>query len=737
LPPHNLPARLTRFIGREEELSQICHLVGGDNPGAESAVTRLLTITGPGGTGKTRLALETAVWLCQNQPKQFPDGLFFVGLAAVTNLDHVVTAVAETVGVQEPSGQPPGRSLLQNLSDQLRPKRLLLLLDNFEHLLDAAPLVSDLLTAVPGLHILVTSQAVLHLYGEYEFPLSPLPLADLDHLPPAAELLKVPAIALFVERLQAARHDFKLTDGNARPVAEICACLDGMPLALELAAARGKLFTPEAMLGQLHSRLHFLSGQARNLPARHQTLRAALDWSYHLLTETEQIFFAALSLFAGSFGFTAVESLFNPDLLEDSLTQRRGGAEVKGIGASFVGLHHQDAAELLASLVDKNMLRQLPDEGDEPRFRMLQTLREYGLEKVGQMETAVQLRLRQQFAAVYVVWTEQAEQGLRSGDQNSWLKRLRLEDANIMAAQEWLFAHADMTPNGLLAARLVATQERYWSLQGRFSEARSWFTQALNYRHLLPADEQVKLINKAGVIAQHQGDYAAAAILHESALNLARQEENPELMANTLHYLGFAAGRQGRYEEARGLLEESLALNQELPDTLPQITTTLNNLAIVLRRLEAYDEAIAILEKALALKREINDQLGIPAVLGNLSQLLSFKGHFAQALAYAKEGLALRQQFQDRPGILVSLSQMADMAIETGQDGRGIRLLAASLTHRQRMNLALTAHVQAETEAEIASLRTRLGDETFAAEWAVGATMSVDEAVAYALAGEG
>lgn len=697
-PPHNLPAQLTSFVGRHEELTQVCQLIG-------TAATRLLTITGPGGTGKTRLALAAAHWLWQHQPDQFPDGVFFVGLSAVTNPGHVATAVAETVGAWETADRP----LSDSLKEHLHTKQLLLLIDNFEHLLAAAPLVSDLLTAVPGLRILVTSQANLHLYGETEFPLAPLSLPDLNNLPPITGLMQYTAIALFVERLRAVYLGFTLTPENAHTVVEICACLDGMPLALELAAARGKLFTPVAMLAQLNNRLRFLNSQARNLPARHQTLRATIDWSYYLLEPAEQQMFGRLSLFVSSFTAEAALAVC-PDIMA---------------GETAV-------LDVISSLTDKNMIRfYLPGNG-APRFRLLQTLREYALEKLAQTPAEADTRYR--YAAYYTTLTEQAEAGLRQGDQQSWLQRMRLEDPNVMAALEWLYAHLDDPENGRLATRLITAHERFWSLQGRFREARLWFARALTCRHLLPLAEQVKLLNKAGVIAQHQGDYTAAAVLHDEALTLARQEEDTELLANTLHYLGFAAGRQGRYEEARDLLHESLSLSQELPDTLPQITTLLNNLAIVYRRLKAYDQAIVALEKALALKRQLNDRLGLPAVLGNLSQLVAFQGDYVQARAYAQESLELRLASQDRPGMLVSLGQMADLALETGQDARATTLLAASLALRQHMSLPMTDHVQAETDAELAQLRLRLSEATYAAAWAAGEGMTLEEAVTFALA---
>lgn len=698
-PSHNLPARLTSFVGRQQEMSQVCRLLNGS--------TRLLTITGPGGSGKTRLALEAARWLWQNQPDVFPQGVFFVGLAAITNPDFVVTAVAETIGIRENPGQPG----LPGLINQMRSQQLLLVLDNFEHLLPAAAAVNDLLTAVPGLHLLVTSQTPLHLYGEQEFPLAPLPLPDRAQLPPPAEMLQFAAIALFVERLQAVRPDFELTTENAPTIAEICHYLDGIPLALELAAARGKLFTPAAMLTQLSQRLRFLSSQASNLPNRHRTLRAAIDWSYNLLTPLEQQLFANLALFATSFTAEAAAAIC-PDLSSEPTA----------------------VLESLYSLVDKSILRVLPeDDPDGPRFRMLQTLREYGLEKLSHSPTAT--ATHHTYAVYYTALAQQAETELRYGDQAGALRCLRREDPNIMAALEWLVANVDDPENGRLAARLVSAQERYWSLQGRFSEASLWFGRVLPLASLLPPDEQIKLYNRAGVIAQQQGDYATAAAHHTTALTIARQLEELLPLAHTLHYLGFAAGRQGNYEEARHLLEESLAIYRQSPeDNTASVTTLLNNLSIVYRRMGALDKAVAVLTEALAVKRQRNDLLGLPAVLGNLGQLVADQGDLEQAEAYVREGLLIRINLQDQPGLLISIEQMADLLWQRGQTTLTVTLFGATSQQRQEINQPLTVHVQQDRQEMLTQMRAKLGEAAFMDAWATGTQMSLDTAVQATLA---
>ncbi|MEZ4644939.1 MAG: tetratricopeptide repeat protein [Chloroflexota bacterium] len=703
-PPNNLPARLNSFVGRQDELMLVCRLLGT----AETAV-RLLTITGPGGTGKTRLATEAAHWLWEHHRDQFPDGIYFVGLSGVASPELVLTAVAETLDLR---GDPNGSSL-ENLQAFLRDKRLLLLLDNFEHLLDAAPLLVELLTAVPHLRLLVTSQAVLRLYGEHEFPLSPLPLPDPAHLPAAADLLNYAAVRLFVERLQAVQPRFVLTAENGTAVAEICRCLDGMPLALELAAARGKLFTPAAMLAQLNQRLHFLTGQVRNRPNRHQTLRATIDWSYNLLTPAEQTLFSAVALFAASFTLTAAEALFRADAVPH--------------------LPDIDIPDLILSLVDKNMLRALPAEGvEEPRFRMLQTLREYGLEKLGQMETAV--FFYRNYAIYYTDFAEQGKAGMRSTDQSAWVQRLRQEENNMIAALDWLFADADTAQNALLLTRTITALSRFWPLQGRIRDLRQWLDRAMRYLPDLSPDLQAVLLNELGNTAQLQGDYPIAEESHRRALQLAYALDDGVLIAHTLHFLAYAAGRQGQYPEARQLFQESLSLHRQLPTATPlQLTTLLNNLAIVHKRLGEYDEAIALLHETLNVKRDIGDKLGLPASLSNLGNLYVLQGKLGEAEAHLREALELRKQLQDRQGMLYSVNQMASLAVAQARYGRAATLYAAADALHQAMGIARAADGLTDQQHEMEILRRQLDEGELATFQARGARMPLEEAVAYAL----
>ncbi|HTP11661.1 MAG TPA: BTAD domain-containing putative transcriptional regulator, partial [Anaerolineae bacterium] len=444
--PVKVPVPLTRTIGREPELAEVYDLV-------RSPATRLLTLTGPGGTGKTRLAQEVAQRLAQD-PQAFGDGIYYVSLSALTSPDFVLPAIARVLDVPETSQ----RSLSEAIKELLLNKDLLLILDNFEHLLEAAPPVTDLLSASAELHVLITSREVLHVYGEQEFAVPPLPLPDLDQLPPPQELLNFAAIALFVERARAVQSDFALTPENAAAVAEICTRLDGLPLAIELAAARSQLFAPEAMLRRLSDRLGFLIGPSRDRPDRQRTLRGVIDWSYNLLNGDEQLLFERLSIFAGGFTADAAQAL---------------GAAPSDRSAA----NPPDALDQLAALIDKNMLRtvKLATTNGEPRFRMLSTLREYAQEKLIKRGEANSLRLRH--AQYCFSLAREGVPALRGPQQFDWTRRLEAERDNFRAALSWTLEQAPEYAE--LGLRLAVTLGRFWSLHGDWTEGAQWLLHAL------------------------------------------------------------------------------------------------------------------------------------------------------------------------------------------------------------------------------------------------------------------
>src|SRR6266576_2396220 len=394
---HNLPAQLTPLIGREQEVTAVDTLL-------RHPEVRLLTLMGPGGVGKTRLGLEIAAELLDD----YPDGVCFVSLAPISDPHLVVPTIAQALGIKEAGEQPVANLLQASLQD----KRLLLLLDNFEQVAAAAPGLADLLAGCPQLKILVTSRALLHIRGEHEFPVPPLALPDLTHLPGSESLLQYAAVALFLHCAQAASPDFQVTPANTRTIAEICVRLDGLPLAIELAAARSKLLPPQALLTRLGHRLQVLTSGARDAPVRQQTLRNTLAWSYDLLAVEEQRLFRRLSVFAGGCTLEAVEGL-----------------------STALGELPADVLDGVASLMDKSLLRQVEQEGQEPRLLMLETIREYGLEvlaSAGEMEST-----RQAHAAYYLRLSEDAELELGGPQQGAWLERLEREHDNLRAALQW------------------------------------------------------------------------------------------------------------------------------------------------------------------------------------------------------------------------------------------------------------------------------------------------------------
>src|SRR5829696_5546433 len=522
---NNLPLQPTPLVGREKEVSEVCDLLRGE-------ATRLLTLTGPGGTGKTRLALQAAADLLD----EFSDGTFFVQLATLTEAELFISAVAETLGVKETGELPLGESL----EDYLDQRQLLLVLDNFEQVLGAEPTVTELLTAAPGLKVLATSRTPLRLYGEKEYAVPPLSVPDVRHLPDLKTLSQYEAVRLFIERAKSAKVDFEVTDESAPAVAEICVRLDGLPLAIELAAARIKMLPPKAMLKRLGSRLKLLTGGARDLPERQRTLRATIEWSHALLDEGERVLFGRLAVFSGGRTLEAIEAICDAE----------GDLPV-------------EAFDGLSSLLAKNLIRQEEGPGGEPRFVMLETVHEYAREKLGESSEAEEIK--RVHAQYFLTLAEEADPELRGQDQLEWLERLEAEHDNMRAALSWALGCKEAE----VALRLGGALWWFWWMRGYYSEGRRWLPEALAMDGRGSPEVRAMALAGAGALAEEQGDYDRAQEACQEGLELLANEgrEASEAKQNLLERLGWVACLREEYGQATALYEEGLALSREMSDT--------------------------------------------------------------------------------------------------------------------------------------------------------------------------
>jgi len=673
--PNNLPVQFTPLIGREQEVAAVQHLLQLEH-------VRLVTLTGPGGTGKTRLGLQVAAELSD----LFTDGVYFVNLAPLSDPEFVVPTIAQTLGLREVAGQP----FLEHLKRELQQKQLLLVLDNFEQVVSAAHQLVDLLATCSRLKLLVTSREVLRVRAEREFAVPPLALPDLTHLPELAELLHYTAVTLFIERAQAVKSDFQVTDANARAVAETCVRLDGLPLALELAAARVKLFPPQALLAQLEQRLQVLTRGARDAPVRQQSLRNTLAWSYELLTAEEQRLFRRLSVFVGGCTLQAIEALCAA--LEKS----------NGVGRVVDGV---------ASLIDKSLLQQTEQEENEPRLVMLETIREYGLEVLtasGEMETT-----RQAHALYYLTLAEEAEPELRGPQQVVWLERLEREHDNLRAVLQWFLERGEVGDNIEMALRLAGALWWFWEFRDHWSEGWNFLERALAGSKGVAVPVQVKALKAAANLAFVQSDTDRAEALYEECLARCWEVGDTAGIALSLRRLGAIAARRGNWGGASSLTEESLALFRKVGDK-QGIALALNNLASYIGEQGEYARAISLLEEALALFREVGDKEFIAWVLIHLANMLFLsKGDPAKVHALLEEGLALCRELSSQEDTAWALSHLGEVFLKQGNAVKARSLLEESVALSREIGywygtaklLSLLGRVEA-LERDYAAART-------------------------------
>ena len=658
--PHNLPVQTTPLLGRESAVQAIRQLLERRDDGA-----RLVTLLGPGGIGKTRLALQVAAETID----VFNHGAFWVELATVTDAALVPAAIAQVLGVTEDGGHSP----VEGLHEYLRSRETLLVLDNLEQLVAAAPLVANLLAAAPGLRILTTSRERLGIRGEQIVPVEPLampPRATIARLDTSAAE-QYTAVQLFRERARAVKPGFTLTDETARAVAEICWRLDGLPLAIELAAARIRLFSPVALLARLEPRLPLLTGGARDLPERQQTLRNAIAWSYDLLSPQEQSLFRRLAIFAGGFTLDAAESVTEGERGKEGKGERKDAGDAgvaptselqtpPTVSSSFPPFP-PSVIDAIASLVDKSLVRQSDDGSDEPRFGMFETIREFGLEQLaatGEADTAGAAH-----AAVFLALAERAEPELTGPAQRAWVARLEREHDNVRAAMTWLLGHGDAER----ALRLGGALWRFWSERAHLSEGRAWLERALAAGQDAPAPARARALYAAAVLAEDQGDYDQAVTRHVAALALWQTLGDRHGVARALTGLGNIAHDRGDYTRASERHEAALALAQELDDRR-LVSVSLASLGTVAYYRGDLDDAVRYYEQSLAHFRALGDTHGTSRLLDNLGVVVARQGNRTRAIALGEESLALARELGNPTAIASGLINLGAAMQAAGND---------------------------------------------------------------------
>jgi predicted ATPase/DNA-binding XRE family transcriptional regulator len=687
----NLPVPPTPLVGRERELEQIR---------AYLRVVRLLTLTGLGGVGKTRLALETA----RDTAEDFPDGVAFAALASLADPALVVPSVARFVGLRETGG----RSSHEALSAYLQEKRLLLVLDNFEHLMEAAPEISALLGSCPDLTVLITSRAPLRLRGEREYPVSPLEVPDPSGVPEVEEIIGVPAARLFVERAQEASPTFELTGANAAAVAAICRRLDGLPLALELAAAKARFLAPTELLSRLDRALE--TGAARDLPQRQRTMQATMDWSYELLHGPEKELFRRLSVFSGGFTLEAVEAV---------------GAEPGASGA----VAEEEVLMLLGNLVEQSLVVAKPAEDEDPtRYRMLEPVRQYAQELLE--ESGEGGDIHGKHAKFFLKIAERAEPEVRGPEQAVWIKRLEQENDNLRAAMSWALSAGDDDT----AVRLGWALFTFWWYRSHQREGRRWMEEALSKGTAMPASTRAKALFVAGTMATGQGAFQSAKPMLEESLTLFRELKDKRGAALALGTTGLIALSLKQHERGVIYFEEAADLYREVGDKW-SAAVMLCFLAVAWLNQGDHSRAKRLAERGLTLSQEAGHRRGTSTNLYVLARLEQAEGNHEQARRLFEEGLTLSDEVGDKTYVAYCLEGLAAIAASEDRLVWAARLWGAAETLLETIEVTAYPHAPDRSlyRGQVAAARARLDKQTWVEAWAEGRAMSLEQAVAYAL----
>jgi predicted ATPase/class 3 adenylate cyclase len=767
--PNNLPLQPTPFLGREKEVHAVGQLLLRDS-------SRLVTLTGPGGVGKTRLGLQVAAELTEH----FPDGTWFVSLAPISDPDLVIPTISQALGLPEARDQTP----LEHLKRALQEKKVLLLLDNFEQVVSAATSVADLLAACPRLKVLVTSREGLHVRAEREYPVPALLLPDMKHLPDLLALSQYEAVALFIERAQAVNPEFQVTNTNAPAVAEICVRLDGLPLAIELAAARIRLFSPQALLTRLGQRLPLLVSSARDVPARQQTLRKTIQWSYALLAEAERRLFRRLAAFVGGCTFQAVEAV-SEDVAEEQTS----------------------VLDTVTSLLDKNLLRQTEQEDSEPWFMMLETIREFGLEelsKTGELEAA-----RHAHAEYYLQLAEATAPELFGPQQEIWFHRLEREHDNLRAALSDLLEPGGDKESIEMALRLGTALREFWLVRSHQHEGWTELSRALERSEGVAVAVRAKALNAAGDLAMELGNHDRGEELCQQSLALFRESGDLAGVGEALSYLGLMSWQKGELAPARVRLEESLKIctetgNKNFMAWSLYVLSTVDMLqgdytqgyshveaGLLLFREKGNTRGIAfslqsiawgylwegdvakahpLFEESSALFKEIGEKgmemmalwgLGWVAfrqgkialarslleeasanyqseeepadleskawALAHLARVVAFEGDYARARALYEQCLAIVKQVSNKRWTPFYLEGLAAVVAAQGELPRAARLWGTAEALREGMGTPIPPAYRADYKRSVTSARTQLGEQAFAAAWVEGRSMTLDQ----------